>query len=89
MGGRGDRVKNDQIMKLTFFTPLSPKGPRGVNKITREPILCTNKALTKNFCFAPTLTSSFVGYFFVPGPLSSLKSLSWDIFEHTDSIGRF
>ena len=30
-----------------------------------------------------------VGYFFVPGPLGGLKSVSGDVFGHTDSIGIF
>ena len=38
------------------------------------------------FCLTLTLTSSFVGYFFVPGPLGGIKSVSGDIFGHTDSI---
>ena len=36
-----------------------------------------------------TLNSSFVGYFFVPGPLGGLKSVSRVIFGHTDLIGNF
>ena len=31
-GEQGDKVKNDQILKLTFFTRLSPSGPRRVEK---------------------------------------------------------
>ena len=41
------------------------------------------------FCLTLTLTSSFVGYFLLPGPLGVLKSVSGDVFRHTDSIGSF
>ena len=40
----------------------------------------------KEFLFYPTLTSSFVGYFFVPGPLEGLKSVPGNVFGHIDSI---
>ena len=32
------------------------------------------------------MTSSFVGYFFVPGPLGGLKSVPGDVFGDADSI---
>ena len=41
------------------------------------------------FCFALILTPSFLGYFFVPGPLVDLKGVSGDVFRSTDSIGSF
>ena len=34
------------------------------------------------FFLTLTLISSFVGYFFVPGPLGGLKSVSGDVFGH-------
>ena len=45
--------------------------------------------MTNNFPFRSTLTPSFVGYFFVPGPLRGLKSFSGDVLRHTDSVGSF
>ena len=42
-----------------------------------------------NTSSTPTLTSSFVGYFYVPGPLWGLKSVPGDVLEPTDSIGTF
>ena len=43
-------------------------------------ILKYKKALTRNVCFTQIkMTSSFVGYFFVPGPLGGLKSVPGDI----------
>ena len=57
-------------------------------KLTWEPFLSVNKALTKNFLlnFHPDLI--FCGlFFFVPGPLGGLKNVSGDVFRHTDSIG--
>ena len=35
------------------------------------------------------MTSYFVGYFFVPGPLGGLRKFSGDVFGYTDSIGSF
>ena len=39
------------------------------------------------FCLTLTLTSSFLGNFFVPGYLGDLNSVSGDMFGHTDLIG--
>ena len=36
------------------------------------------------FFFALILTPSFLGYFFVPGPLGDLKGVSGDVFGSTD-----
>ena len=41
------------------------------------------------FCLTLTLISSFLGYFFFPGPLGGIKSVSGDIFRQTDSIESF
>ena len=41
------------------------------------------------FFFALILTPSFLGYFFVPGPLGDLKRVSGDVLGSTDSIGSF
>ena len=41
------------------------------------------------FSLTLTLSSSFLGYFFVSGPLTGLKSVSEDVLGHTDSIGIF
>ena len=58
-------------------------------KFPLESFLSADNVLTKNFLFSPSLTLSFVGYFFVPVPLGGLKSVSGDVFGHTDSIGSF
>ena len=41
------------------------------------------------FCLSLTLSSSLLDYFYVSGPLRSLKSVSEDVLGHTDSIGSF
>ena len=41
------------------------------------------------FVFALILTQSFLGCFFVLGPLGDLKRVSGDVFGSTDSIGSF
>ena len=41
------------------------------------------------FVFSLFLTPSFLGYFFVPGPLRDLKRISGDVLGSTDSIGGF
>ena len=38
-------------------------------------ILVQKKPWQRIFCLTLTLTSSFVGYFFVPGPLGGIKSV--------------
>ena len=43
--------------------------------------------LERIFCFTLTLTSSFLKYIFVGGPLGGPKRVLGNIFEHTDSIG--
>ena len=35
------------------------------------------------------MTSSFVGYFFVPGPLGVLKRVPEDVFGYAESIGTY
>ena len=35
------------------------------------------------------MTSSFVGYFFVPGPLGGLKRVPGDVFGYAESIGTY
>ena len=47
------------------------------------------KKIERIFVFALILTPSFLGYFFVPGPLGGLKPVSGDVFGSTDSIGSF
>ena len=58
-------------------------------KITWESFLSKSKALTKNLCFNPKMTSSLVGDFFVPGPLGGLKSVQGNVFGHAESIDTF
>ena len=82
--GPGIWVKNDQIFKSAFFTCLRPQGSQRAVKLPWDSFLSANNALTKNFLFNPF---SFVGYFFVPGPLGGLKSVSGDVFGHSHLIG--
>ena len=79
-------VKNKKILKSEFSPCLCPQASRRVVKLPWESFLSANNALTNNFCLTLTLTSSFVGYFYVPGPLGGLKSVSGNVFGDTDSI---
>ena len=81
-----------KILKFAFFTRLSPFGPQGVENITWESFLSTNNALRKFFRFdlkVQKVTLSFVGYFFVPCPLGSLKRVPGDVFGHAELIETF
>ena len=46
-------------------------------------------AFKRIFVFGVILTSSFLGFFVLPGLLRVLKSVSGDVFGHTDSIENF
>ena len=45
-----------KLLKLAFFTRLSPYGPRGVANITWESFLGTHNALRKFFGVDPKVT---------------------------------
>ena len=68
-GGVG--VMGSKVTKFCsrHFYSIKSLGTSGCRKITLESFLSTNKALAKNVSFDPKMTSSFVGYFFFPGPL--------------------
>ena len=80
-------AKNGQILKLAFLGFLCPQGTRRVLKTPWEWYLCTKDDLTTNWYSDRLLTSSSVGYFFDTGPLGGLKSVHWEVFGHSGSIG--
>ena len=51
--------------------------------------IMTWQRIEKIFLSAFILTPSFLGYFFVPGPLGDLNGVSWDVSGSTDSIKSF
>ena len=83
-------AKNDQIFKSVFFHLFMSLGISACRETPLGIIFnCKYRPDKGNSCLTLTVTLSFVGYFFVPSPLGGLKSVSWDIFRHTDSIGSF
>ena len=90
-GGAGTKwrkmAKIDQILKLAFLSFLCAQGTRGVQKAPWEWFLCRKDDLTTNWYSDRLLTSSSLGYFFDTGPLGGLKSVPWEVFGHSGSIG--
>ena len=77
-------VHSHSIGSLHLFMSL---GILECRKTPWESFLSANNAKRNIFFLILTLASSFVGYFFVPGPLGGLKSVSGDFFVHSHSIG--
>ena len=90
-GGAGTKwrkmAKIDQILKLAFLSFLCAQGTRRVQKTPWEWFLCRKDDLTTNWYSDRLLTSSSLGYFFDTGPLGGLKSVPWEVFGHSGSIG--
>ena len=66
-------VKNDQILKLAFFTCLCPLGSRRVVKLHWESFLSANNGLAKTVLFNIHPDFIFFGLFFCPWSLGRPK----------------
>ena len=51
--------------------------------------IISGQKIERIFCFVVILAPSFLGYFFVPGPLGDLKGVLGDVFGSTDAIESF